>query len=56
MQLQDCGEQEATLGSSLEDLHSATYLQLPFKLPTQVTIYDKHKSGTIWEERNCRFV
>jgi hypothetical protein len=34
-QLQDGGEEEATLGSSLKELRATKYLQFPFKLPTQ---------------------
>ena len=34
-QLQDIGEEEATLGSSLKELHAAKYLQFQFKLPIQ---------------------
>jgi hypothetical protein len=34
-QLQDVGEEEATLGPSLKELHAAKYLQFQFKLSTQ---------------------
>ena len=56
-ELQDCGEEEATLGPSHYELHAAKYLQFPFKLPTQQspptinTTVEWYGKG-----RNCWFV